>query len=213
MTAMGTRSSRTTIGPKRLASGFDPVDLRSTDQTEIARPVKGPRHRRESNRGATLVEFAFVAPLGFLLLLSIIVAAIIVTNFIQVTNIARDGARIAAICGSAKGTPMPDGSGNCTGAAISTYITQHLLDIPNGQVTPAIHVCTPSQVVSGTCSSTSSCGALQTICRCQAGKIVEVDMSYPQPLYLPIVSNLLQSPGSTNGTRLLMASAQATCEQ
>ena len=65
-----------------------------------------------------MVEFAFVAPLGFLLLLSIIVTAIIVTNFIQVTNIARDGARVAAICGSVPGTPMPDGSGPCTGAAI-----------------------------------------------------------------------------------------------
>jgi hypothetical protein len=88
-----------------------------------------------------------------------------------------------------------------------------LIAIPNGQVTPAIHVCTPSQVDSGTCAGTSSCGALQTICQCQPGKIVEVDMSYPQPLYLPLVSNLLQSPGSTNGSRILTASAQATCEQ
>jgi Flp pilus assembly protein TadG len=160
------------------------------------------------------VEFALVAPLAFLLLCSIIVASIVVTNFIQVTNVARDGARVAAICGSSATTQMPDNSGSCTTANISAYITRHLIAIPNGQVTPAIHVCTPSQVDSGTCSTAGLlCGTLQPICTCQGGKIVEVDMSYPQPLYLPLVSNLLQSPGSTNGSRLLTASAQATCEQ
>jgi hypothetical protein len=102
---------------------------------------------------------------------------------------------------------MPDGSGQCSLAAISTYITNHLIAIPNGQVTPKIHVCTPTQVDSGTCAATSPSDT------CQPGKIVEVDMSYPQPLYLPLVSNLLQSPGSTTGSRLLTASAQATCEQ
>jgi hypothetical protein len=78
-------------------------------------------------------------------------------------------------------------------------------------VTPAIHVCSQSQVDSGTCSGAATLCGIQ--CTCQGGKIVEVDMSYPQPLYLPLVSNLLQSPGSTNGSRLLTASAQATCEQ
>ncbi|MDX6338739.1 MAG: hypothetical protein QOG05_6079 [Streptosporangiaceae bacterium] len=158
------------------------------------------------------MEFALVAPLAFLLLCSIIVASIVVTNFIQVTNVARDGARVAAICGSGlHTTQLPDNSGSCTTANISTYITRHLIAIPNGQVTPAIHVCSLSQVDSGTCSGAATlCGNL---CTCQSGKIVEVDMSYPQPLYLPLVSNLLQSPGSTNGSRLLTASAQATCEQ
>lgn len=154
-----------------------------------------------------------MAPVGFLLLVSIVVVAVIVTNFIQVTNIARDGARVAAICGSVPGAQMPDGSGPCTGVAISAYITGHLIAIPNGQVTPAIHVCNPNQVLSGTCSGTSSCGSLTTICQCQVGKIVEVDMSYPQPLYVPIISNLLQTSGSPPGTRFLTASAQATCEQ
>ena len=160
------------------------------------------------------MEFALVAPVAFLLLCSIIVASIVVTNFIQVTNIARDGARVAAICGSGSvTTQMPDGSGPCSWTAISTYITQHLIAIPSGGVTPTIHVCTPTQVDSGTCAATSSCAGGQTVCQCQAGRIVEVDMSYPQPLYLPVVSNLLQSPGSPNGSRLLTASAQATCEQ
>jgi Flp pilus assembly protein TadG len=172
----------------------------------------GPRRRRRaSETAAGIVEFAFVAPVGFLLLCSIIVLGVIVTNFIQLTNLARDGARLAAICGSVAGTPMPDGSGPCTGTALTKYITDHLVAIPVGQVRPDIHVCTPSQVSSGVCSTTSSCGVLQTICQCQAGKIVEVDMSYSQPLYLPLVSNLFQT--GTDGTRLLTASAQATCEQ
>jgi len=157
-----------------------------------------------------MVEFAFVAPLGFLLLLGIIVVSIIVTNFVQLTNMAREGARVAAICGagSAKNTlPMPDGSGlACTDQNIKTYITDHLVAVPAGSVTPAIYVCTPQTFA--TCQSASNLGF--THCYGQAGSIVEVIMSYDQPLYLPLVSNVFQS--NPNGTRTLTASAQATCE-
>jgi Flp pilus assembly protein TadG len=156
------------------------------------------------------VEFAIVAPVSFLLLCSIVIVGIIVTNYIQLTNVARDGARVAAICGSVPGTQMPDGSRPCTGVAISTYITSHLVSVPAGSVSPQIYVCSPDQA--STCSSSSvSCSSSTSICQCQPGKIVEVDMAYDQPLYFPLVSNLLQS--NPNGTRHLSASAQATCEQ
>jgi Flp pilus assembly protein TadG len=155
-----------------------------------------------------LVEFALVAPAGFLLLLAIIVAGIVVTNMVQLNNIAREGARIAAICGSAAGTAMPDGSGACSDAAVDSYITTHLTAIPAGSVTPQIYVCTPDQAANGQCRTQGIHGI--NGCNGQSGRIVEVDMSYNQPLYVPLLSAFFQT--NSDGTRTLSASAQATCE-
>lgn len=171
------------------------------------------RHRRHrGSSGATMVEFVLVAPLAFLLLCSIVVVAIIATNFVQLTNAARDGARVAAICGNSSSAQMPDGSGGCSFSAVQTYITEHLVGVPSGSVVPSVYVCSPTQ--STACSSTAACSSLTVgACNCQAGQIVEVDMQYDQPLYLPVVSTLMQTSPPGNGTRRLFASAQATCEQ
>jgi Flp pilus assembly protein TadG len=161
-----------------------------------------------------MVEFALVAPVGFLLLLGIIISGIVVTNYIQLTNAARDGARLAAICGSgtndAVPTPtttaqMPDGSGYCTTANIKAYIQTHLVSVPLTRP-PDVWVCAAD--AAGDCSAQLQGIGADT---CQTGKIVEVDMTYDQPLYLPLISNLLET--KANGTRQIQASAQATCEQ
>jgi len=166
-----------------------------------------PRLGDDERRGIALVEFALVAPIGFVLLLGIFVLGIVITNYIQLTNVARDGARIAAICGSDPGAKMPDGSGACSDSAIAAYITSHLVTVPTGAVSPQIYVCTPAQAAAGTCTSSGARG----IGNCQGGRIVEVDMYYDQPLYLPLVSNFFAT--NSDGTRRLSASAQATCEQ
>lgn len=162
-----------------------------------------------------MVEFAFVAPVGFLLLLGIIVTGIVVTNYIQLTNAARDGARLAAICGGGTwtqpGAPsntttlMPDGSGPCTPSNIQNYIARHLVSIPLAQL-PTVSVCSPIDAAAGACVANGS-----GLGSCEPGRIVEVDMTYDQPLYVPLISNLLQT--KPNGTRTISASAQATCEQ
>ena len=152
-----------------------------------------------------MVEFALIAPLGFFLLISIVVVGIVITNFVQLTNMAREGARIAAICGSNLSAQMPDGSGTCSVGNIDAYITNHLVAVPAGFVSPQIYICNASQA--NQCTS----GNQNDLTKCQAGKIVEVDMTYDQPLYLPLVSTLFET--KPNGTRSLTASAQATCEQ
>lgn len=151
-----------------------------------------------------MAEFALIAPMGFLLLMSIVVLGVVTTNFIQVTNIARDGARMAAICaGEPTGGTIPDGSGlSCTVTNLETYMEGHLTSIPAGSVTPSIVVCT-----AGTCSAPAG-GILPQ--QCNSGALIEVQMSYPQPLYLPMVSTFFQT--NSNGTRLLQAQAEAGCE-
>jgi TadE-like protein len=178
-----------------------------------ARFGTGARRRTARNGGQAMIEFALLAPLGFLLLLSVIVMGIIVTNYIQLTNMARDGARVAAICGSSATAQMPDGSGPCTPALVASYITGHLVALPAGSVTPQIYFCTALDIQKGTCANStnllSSSGA--SFAQCQRGAIFQINMSYDQPLYFPLLSNLFQT--KPNGTRTLSASAQATCEQ
>jgi Flp pilus assembly protein TadG len=181
------------------------------------RRVLSPRRRGlRRGKGQAMVEFALIAPAGFLLLLSILVVGILVTNYIQLANAARDGARVAAICGSSATAQMTDNSGNtqaCTPANVASYITAHLVALPAGSVTPQIYFCTSAEVQSGTCAVPANLlsSTATAFTQCQTGAIFEIDMYYDQPLYLPLVGNFFQT--SPNNTRRLTASAEATCEQ
>ena len=153
----------------------------------------------------TMVEFTLVAPMFLALLWGLLVIGLVVTNFVQVTNVARAGARVAAICAanSPTATPiMPDGSGQpCSSGAVLTYMNSQLVAIP-APLTTSISVC--SQTTGG------SCGTAYDPTSCSQGSIVQVNLTYSQPLYFPIVESLFQT--SSNGTRQITAQAQATCE-
>lgn len=153
-----------------------------------------------------MAEFALIAPVAFLLLMSIIVVAIVVTNFIQVTNVARQGARVAAICASEPQATaqIPNGSSQtCSLTNLQTYMEQQLTAVPANSVSPTIQVCN---------SISSGCSTLPNIYQgvCNTGQLIQVQMTYPQPLYLPLVSNVFET--SPNGTRKLEAQAEAACE-
>ena len=172
------------------------------------------RIRHRSARGATMAEFALIAPMGFLLLMSIVVIGIVVTNFIQVTNVARAGARMAAICAGEQTTApnagtIPDGSSpalTCSVNDLDTYMSQHLTSIP-ASVTPTIQVC---PATGGSCTSLSSSTSVASS-GCNTSELIQVSVSYSQPLYLPLVGNFFEStPGS--GSRTLQAQAEAGCE-
>ena len=183
-------------------TGSSPVSVSLRSRSCVSRLAPARRRADDTDAGQTLVEFALLAPLGFLLLLSVLVVGIVVTNYIQLSNEARDGARVAAICGSNQAALLPDGASlPCTGANISAYITSRLVALPAGSVTPQISVS----------SGSSTCDLVNPTCHCQLGSIVVVVMSYDQPLYFPLLSNLLES--NSNGTVRLTARAEATCEQ
>jgi Flp pilus assembly protein TadG len=150
-----------------------------------------------------MVEFALIAPIAFLLLTSIVVAGIMITNYIQVTNIARDGARVAAICvgDNASTLAAPGPALTCDVNGLETYMQNHLVSIP-AAVNPQIKVCAAD---GSSCTSVTSGTP-----NCVAGELLQVDMSYNQPLYLPLVSDFLST--NSNGSRTLQAAAEATCE-
>ena len=163
-----------------------------------------------------MAEFALIAPMGFLLIMSIVVIGIVVTNFIQVTNTARDGARMAAICAGEQTTApdagtIPDGSSpalTCTVSDLETFMERKLTSIPAGSVTPTIQVCPAT----GTCPVGSLSGSTSLASSgCNSTELIQVTMSYPQPLYLPLVGQFFETTPGT-GIRTLQAKSEAGCE-
>ena len=166
--------------------------------------------RRRRERGVSLVEFALVAPIFVVLLLGLFVACIVIMNQNQLTNAVRDGARAAAVCGGPNRnnqpvTPtLPDGHTPCDSSHLITFINSGLSAVPGGALTS---VC----VYVGTGCVATDPGDPNILDKCNKGTVVQIDISYPQQLYVPVVGNLLGDNGST--TRTLHARAQAVCEQ
>lgn len=160
----------------------------------------------------TLVEFALVSPFLFLFLLGLMVAAIFITNQVQITNAVRDGARAAAVCGgparndlpnqpNAQPVPKLPNAGTCDSTALVSYIRSELNAVPTNT---SLSVCVYTD---SSCTATLS----NVLDECAAGKVVEVDASFQQPLYLPLVGHFLGDNGQNY--RTIKASAQAVCEQ
>jgi len=150
----------------------------------------------------TLVEFALVAPLAMLLLMGLVVLGIVVTDQVELTNAVRDGARAAAVCGSnpTGTTTLPDGSTACTDANLAAYLAGLANGSQGGAPAPIVTVYDTSHATVG--SSLSSC---------QKGYSIEVQATYAQPLFLPVVGHFLGDAGGS--TRTINARADATCEQ
>lgn len=185
----------------------------------MSRVLFAPKaRRRRSQRGVSVVEFSMVAPVFVVMTMGAFVLGIVVMNQMQLTNAVRDGARAAAVCGGpARNTQpvpptLPDGKTACNSTALITYINSHLSAVPGGAVTSVcVYVGSTSGSSSGTTCVASDPVDPNILDKCNKGTVVEVDISYPQQLYVPVIGNLLGDNGTT--TRTLKASAQAVCEQ
>ena len=170
--------------------------------------------RRTHQGGATLVEFAMVAPVLVLLVLGLFILCIVVMNQIQLSTMAREGARAAALCGGPTRnaqpvTPtLPDGRTPCDSRQLGGYVNSQLSAVPGGAATN-ICVYAGSQASGAPCVSSDPVDP-NILDKCSRGSVVQVDISYPQQLYVPLLGSLL---GDSGTTRTLRASAQATCER
>ncbi|HZS14837.1 MAG TPA: TadE family protein [Candidatus Dormibacteraeota bacterium] len=171
-----------------------------------------------------MVEFAIVAPLGFLLLLGIVVAGLVEMDQIGLTNATRDAARAAAICGSSSrdsSTKLPDGSTVCSYSALKSYVSTRVSSLPSGSASkPSTSGygsncdTTPTNAV--ICVWTSTHGTVSIsgsnpLDACAKGDEIEIVTQFNAQLYLPLVSNFLGTGGGSS--RALTADATATCEQ
>ena len=177
-----------------------------------------PGRRRRTQRGVGVVEFSLAAPVFVLLVMGAFVLGIVVMNQMQLTNAVRDGARAAAVCGGPNRNSqpviptLPDGRTACDSTALISYINSRLSAVPGGAITSVcVYVGSQSGVTGGTTCVASDPVDPNILDKCNKGTVVEVDIAYPQQLYVPIIGNLMGDNGTS--IRTLHATAQAVCEQ
>jgi len=166
----------------------------------------------------SVVEFSLAAPVFLVLVLGAIVLGIVVMNQMQLANAVRDGARAAAVCGGPNrnsqpvAPTLPDGHTACDSTALISYINSRLSAVPGGAITSVcVYVGSSDGDTSGTSCVAADPVDSNILDKCNKGTVVEVDISYPQQLYVPVIGNLFGDSGTT--TRTLRAAAQAVCEQ
>jgi hypothetical protein len=192
----------------------------------VTSPCGRARARRHV-RGQGLVEFALVGPLVLLVLLGIAICGIAVANQNLLSNGVRDAVRAAAVCGgSARDTKtqLPAvgavSSLPCSWSQFDTYAQSRLSQLAGGNALSAPPggtncLALPSNsalICLYDSTNTAKVFTGNPLDSCQVGYKIEVSARYAQPLYLPLVGNVLGSNGSTT-TRTLSADAVATCEQ
>ena len=175
-----------------------------------------------------MVEFALVGPIGFLLIFGAVVLAVVVTNQVALSNGVRDAARGAAICGkdtsATTTTALPDRSGLCTVANLRAYILKTVPQISLASINCASTSsnCITVKVVdnNGVAVDNPAVGqpdaSVASACLTAGATAgtpysIEVDVTYQQPLYAPMLGYFFGN-GGTN-TRTISAHAEAQCEQ
>jgi len=193
------------------------------------------RRRRVTRRGragVSTVEFAIMGPLGFLLLLGIVILGLLEMNQVQLSNLTRDSARAGAICGGAdrilstNQPKLPNGQ-TCTYANFQAYVTSQLNGLTSGSVskpatggfssnncdlTASNAVYCVWQPTNGTRTAVSIPTGSNPLdaCRKANGDEIEVVTQFSENLYIPMLGNLV---GGSGNTKSLVADAYAACEQ
>jgi len=148
-----------------------------------------------------MIEFALVAPLLFLVVFGLVVGGVVVTNYVQLSNAVRDGARAAAICGGANRdnsvTHLPNGA-QCSSANLTSYVQSQLQAVP-APVSFTVNVLFDGAVLG------------HDLDQCSQGATIEITADYPQPLFFPLVGTFFAN--TSGDARIISADAEATCEQ
>ena len=144
----------------------------------------------KSEKGASAVEFALIAPLLFVLTFGIIEFSIMLFDKAVVTNASREGARAAVVYNYDGANYDPLDVAGIT-AVVANYTNQYLINI-GGTSTPATTV-----------TYQDPDGNTETNATVESGDDVTVTVSYTYNfLVFPDLSKLLG--GSFNGTKNLV---------
>ena len=176
-------------GPDGMGIAFMPHTkeereaLRRLIRSAVAKPAP-PVHRKNgaSERGQALIEYAFMVPFLFLLMVNCLNFGVFIYDWIEVANAARAGAQYAIL-----GAASAGGLTAATGTQISTIVTNDMASVSGS---PTVDVCKNNNgtltTLAGTCSLTGSL-AVPADPEAPFYVVATVDVTYT---YKPITGDL-----------------------
>jgi Flp pilus assembly protein TadG len=135
--------------------------------------VKVDGRQPRGERGAQVVEFALIVPIVLVIIGAIVQFGFIYNAQVTVTQAAREGARLAAICGA-----------SCSSGPIDTSTKNAAPGLDPSQLTVTIMYCPAGGSCTGAPGAPAYCPANAT----QATGDAEVVVSYPESLGAPLLS-------------------------
>ena len=165
--------------------GLDGYLARGNDIVHFTARGRAKSGEQPRSLGQALVEFALVAPIMVLIFAALVQFAFIFERQIGIENAVRDGARRAATYETVD--VLPD-------AALNGPFTWDLIWGPTGLMSNVQGYESSKVVVPSVCYQTNTTPAGTT------GVLVRAAMGYSHPLFLPIISQILDPlDGTTDG--------------
>ena len=144
---------------------------------------------RRKEQGATVVEFAFVAPFLFLMLFAIVEFALLTASFTGVWTAAREGARYATTVGESTVTPGTPRYLDCAGIRHAAQGLVAIGEPSDGQIT--INYFDPAGTQVADCNTLDSTYPEPTQSLVISGSTVEVTVTKSYRSIVPILGRFV----------------------
>lgn len=147
------------------------------------------RNRNRTEGGATLVEYALVAPFLFLLLFGIIEFAVLTTSFTGVWTSAREGARYATTVGDSTITPGTPRYLDCVGIRATAQGLVSIAEPTDGEI--SIVYFDPSGAPIADCDDADPTHPTPTAALVVSGSTVAVTITKDYEAIVPLLGQFI----------------------
>jgi Flp pilus assembly protein TadG len=158
---------------------------------------------RRRRLGQALPEFALVLPVLALILLGIIQMAFIFAAQVGITNAVREAARLAAVSTPTTTTGQAVGAGS---AGEGVY--DRLTDPATGFLKRNVFAYSPANLVESGAPETQICYRTFTDAAAKPAVSVKVEAHYRHPLFIPLVSVILDNLDGSGGDGLRVGASE-----
>jgi Flp pilus assembly protein TadG len=145
---------------------------------------------RKKEQGATLVEFAFVAPFLFLMLFAIVEFALLTASFTGVWTAAREGARYATTVGDSTVTPGTPRYLDCAGIRNAAQGLVAFGEPTDGQI--SINYFDPAGAQVADCNTADSTYPTPNASLVVSGSTVEVSITKSYDSIVPMLGEFVE---------------------
>ena len=147
------------------------------------------RNNEQTETGATLVEYAVVAPFLFLLLFGIVEFAVLTTSFTSVWTSAREGARYATTVGDSTITAGTPRYLDCAGIRVTAQGLVSIAEPTDSQI--AITYFDPAGTAIADCDDSDATLPAPTASAIVSGSTVEVTVTKDYEAIVPLLGEFI----------------------